>query len=379
MDSASRFSSLGPTARRLGLAAVVTLAWWALAGGSAGCRRLESDPPSPTPRELWRRAERALAAGEVVPAAEMFGQSLAGEWAAGRCRDVAVRIAAAGRPDLAAAFVADRPEPELAALARAIAIFRQSPPAGYDAEPGVVGVMAEALLAGTPPAQWLPVASPTRLTVADLAAVGHHWQKWLEYRRLFGAAEGPGPPAARVMVVWRLPTGGGPTARRSDCIVHPADLSAESPALVHLGSWRLGDEDLAYDAVALAGGATGPAELVFAAWRDRNSLGSLAVRGAMGPDGLTVQAASDPKLLAALRAPLTDRTLHTGRVVPRNADEAKAILHLAERLGLGYCVTRDGSALVAASPDGDTPPAVSSGQWLTDLAVYVRYGRAALR
>jgi len=357
---------------------ILVVLGWALTGGPVGCRPKDAEAPEPTARELWRRGEIALADGEVAAAAELFGRSLAGESTPDRRREAAERIASAGRPDLAAALVAGQAEPELAALAQAIAIYRQGPPGGYAGEPGVVCVMAEALLANAAAARWAAVTPPRRLSASDLAIIGHHWQKWLLYRRLFSGAEPPAP--AKAMVLWRRPRAVGLAGGTSERIAHPAGTSEDAAALVHLGSWRLGSEDLTYDAVALAQGqAASPAELLFVAWRGRYDLPGLAVRGTMADDGLIVQAASDLERLTALSAVLTDPTIATGRVVPRDAAERREILHLAERLHLASCVRADGGALVAVGGDGDGPPDVSSGQWLTDLAVYVRYGRGALR
>ena len=361
-----------------GAAAVALVAAMALALGAApSCKRVTPPPAKPSADELWSQAEAALDDGQVERSAELFGESLAASDDAGRRIDAAIRVAVAGRLDLGEALVANRPQPELATLARAMKIFRESPPSGRAKDVYTVAAMADALWVLRAPMTQAETPRPIRLSPRHLADISRAWQKWQWYRQAFSVADSQPADQARAMVLWLLAQTPPATDPPGAFIMHGTGEEGPALALVHLGSWPLDETSPAYDVAAFARlPAEGPAGFCLAAWRTGQAPSVLLLAGRLREGELVVTSTSDESAYGALVNLLADASISPGRVVPRSQQERAEILSAAERLGFAGRLGQDGSAIVDASAvDPEDAAAAPAGEWLSDLAGYIRYGK----
>ena len=371
----------GPTLRCIARGCLLLAPWAAVLPAAVvclagGCRRVTPAPVKPTAEQLWEQGQACLADGDVERAAALLTRSLRMTDDTHRRRDLAVRLTAAGRADLAAGLLAGRTERQLVSLADALKAFRESPPPGYEANPYVVGGMGDALHVLETPVVMTATAEPMRLTARNLAIMAHHWEKWQELGSEGGDSE---PRPGRAMVLWVLDCPPVRAAGLGPYVVHTVGAEGRTFSLAHLGSWPMGTAEGGFDAVALADKALGcPAWLRFAAWRGPGHPAELVLAGQLDGDGFVVTAGSDPPAYRALLALLADDTISPGRVTSRDAAEQEDILGLVDRLGMTHRLVREGPSLVVPDRSADATGDPDAGEWLADLAGYVRYGRACL-
>ena len=181
------------------------------------------------------------------------------------------------------------------------------------------------------------------------------------------------------MILWVLDCPPAQAAGLGPYVVHTVVGGDKMFALAHLGSWPMGTAEGGFDAVALADKAPGcPAWLRFAAWRGPEDPVELVLTGQLDGDGFVVVAGSDAPAYRALLALLQDDTISPGRVTSGDPAELQDILNLAERIGMSHRLIRDGRSLIVPDRRDDATGDPDAGQWLADLAGYVRYGRACM-
>lgn len=346
----------------------------------AGC---EAAPPAPaelTADDLWRQAEQALADGQADAAAELFGRSLALDDTVLRRRDAAMELAAAGCFVHAQSLLFERNEPDLLALFVALHQYQVAPPAGYEDDPYVIWPMAEAIRlqadAAAAPAEWAEV-SPLRLSAAYLEQMHATWQCW-HYLRWLEMPPDERPSEPRTMVLWALDGLWAADLAADRCIVQDDAGEAGPRTLLHLGGWPLEAEGPSRDAAAQVGRAVAQAVTMhWAVWAGPDMLAHLQVAGALNDEGFDVAAVSDKAVYEALLTTVADASWQPARATPSDDAEREDILRLAERLGRLEQLRSDGDALVVAEAAENTDY-VPSRHWLSDLAGYVRRGRAAM-
>jgi len=338
-----------------------------------GCRRI--DPPAPplTGEELWRQAVCALADGQSGGAAELFRRSLDADDDVDRRRDAVVRLFAAGEAEAARALLAGRSAPSLVAAMGALDLYDQSPPPGREADPYVVGAMADALAFLSRPAAAAEPIDPVLVTAGDLRHLMRLWQMWLRLAEL-DAGGAPQPPS-RVMALWAAASIDVDALADRGFIVHRPAGDQGGGWLFHLGSWPLASAAME-DVVNPGPAQSGPVALYFGVWGPSGAF-TLSLRGRLTDQGLVVGECSRRPLFNALLASLTDRDLAAGHVTSRDEAEREAIGRLAERLGKAGALVSDGHRLLV-SADVDQTDYAPHTSWLADLAGYVRYGQPVL-
>ena len=108
----------------------------------------------------------------------------------------------------------------------------------------------------------------------------------------------------------------------------------------------------------------------------RTAAESFALTGEFAGGSFIVSEVSSNVVLQGLLSVLADKDISAARVRPRDDSEREQIIRLADQLGLAGQLSQAGAALVVNLPEDEDGP--EPGQWLAEVAGYVRYGQAAM-
>ena len=357
----------------------------------AGCQGQDPTPGPTSPEELWQQGQVALQAEQFDQGARMLAESLTRAENIDRRREAAMRLAGAGRLDLAEGFLHNQSSPELMRLARAMKLYQASPPRGHEANPYIISGMAEAMMTQETPAELTDVPQPIRFSGEQLGVILHNWLTWVHFsQQELAATTGPAEddddgsadrePAGRAMALWVIRGANDLRTAPRHYIAHGLEDAHDPTTLAYLGSWLLARDGPTFDAVSLADDCSaGEVELRLHAWRGSQPLATLVLTGELADGGLVIRRTSDARQYEALLGMFGDEQIAPGRVTPKSAEEQTEILQLAQRMGLSERLVAEDGALVAPTADRGETDYAPTGQWLADVAGYIRYGRAAIR
>jgi hypothetical protein len=263
----------------------------------------------------------------------------------------------------------------MVAMTQAMDMYSQSPPPGREADPFVVGAMADALALLLRPADRAEPTDPVLFGPSDLPHLMRLWQTWLWLAEL-DRADPPHQPT-RAMVLWAATQADVDELAGRGFIVHHPAGAADDGWLFHVGSWPVASTSVIADAVDIPPAPGGPVALYLAAWGGPSSF-TISLRGMFTDRGMEVQACSHPGLLDAVLASLNDPGLAGGPVAARDDIERQAILAVAEQAGRLDAIVVDRGMLGVAGADVVQTDYAPRTRWLADLASYVRYGRDAM-